>query len=73
MPRMFVARLVCSDPACAAASEAEAATPAELETLLCDCGCALEVIAWPDWAEEPGEVVALRVRVGARRRLADAA
>ena len=59
---MFVARLICSDPACAAELDAEAPTAAELETLLCHCGCALEVIAWADWVEDPADVVALQPR-----------
>jgi hypothetical protein len=45
---VLVARLVCSDTACAEAFEARAATPAELEALACDCGCALAVVGWPD-------------------------
>ncbi|MGZ4267724.1 MAG: hypothetical protein ACXVFN_04960 [Solirubrobacteraceae bacterium] len=45
---MLVARLICSDPACTVEAEARAATLAELESLACDCGCALEVLAWPD-------------------------
>jgi hypothetical protein len=65
---MFVGRLVCSDPACAAGLEAEAPHPAELERLICDCGCALEVIAWPDWLEEPAEVVLLHARVREREQ-----
>jgi hypothetical protein len=63
---MFVARLVCSDPGCAAELDAEAVDAAELERLICDCGCALEVIAWPDWIEEPAEVVTLHTRVRGR-------
>jgi hypothetical protein len=63
---MFVARLVCSDPACAAELDAEASDAAELERLICDCGCALEVIAWPDWVEEPAEVIRLHARVRER-------
>ena len=57
---MFVARLTCSDAECAAEATAEARTVAELETLVCECGCALEIVAWPDWIDEPAEVVALR-------------
>ena len=45
---MYVARLICSDEACAEEILAEARTLAELETLACDCGCALAVIGWPD-------------------------
>ena len=59
---MFIARLICSDPACAAELDAEGATLGELERALCDCGCALEIIAWPDWLEEPAQVVPLRPR-----------
>jgi hypothetical protein len=68
---MYVARLVCSDEACAEEVAHEAASLAELETLLCDCGCALEIIGWPDVAAEPlAEVVTLRVQASsaARRR-----
>ena len=62
MPPVFVARLICSDPDCAAEVSAEARTLAELEALACDCGCGLAVIAFPDWVEEgdAAEVVALR-------------
>lgn len=48
---MFLARLICSDRDCAAAEEVEVRALAELEVLACDCGCLLEVIGWPDWAE----------------------
>jgi hypothetical protein len=63
MRSVFVARLVCSDSACAAEAAAEAATLDELETLMCECGCALEVVGWPDWVDEPAEVVVLRARM----------
>jgi len=71
MRLMYIARLVCSDEACAEEVTLEAATLAELETLICDCGCALEVIGWPDVAAEPlAEVIMLRVQAAsaARRR-----
>ena len=71
MRLMYSARLVCSDEACAEEVTLEAATLAELETLICDCGCALEVIGWPDVAAEPlAEVIMLRVQAAtaARRR-----
>jgi hypothetical protein len=67
MLTVFVARLICSDLECAAEVTADAQRLPELERLICDCGCALEVIAWPDWLDEPGEVVALRV-AGSRLR-----
>jgi hypothetical protein len=61
---VFVARLLCSDAACAVEVVAEAATLRELETLACECGCALAPIGWPDHvADEPAAVVvSLRVR-----------
>jgi hypothetical protein len=45
---VYVARLICSDEACAEQALAEAQTLEELETLVCDCRCALVVIGWPD-------------------------
>jgi hypothetical protein len=46
---LLLARLVCSEAACAdQLLEVHAATLAELETLACACGCALHVVAWPD-------------------------
>ena len=60
---MFVARLICSDPDCADDLTAEVATIAELEALACDCGCAFEVIGWPDWSDEAiAEAIILRLR-----------
>ncbi len=56
---MFVARLVCSDPACAAEREARAPTVDELTVLSCDCGCGLEIVAWPDWEDDLAPVIAL--------------
>ena len=68
---MFVARVICSDTGCAEEREIEAATLAEIEALLCDCGCVLEIIGWPDWVEpRPNVVVALPAR---RPSLRDAA
>jgi hypothetical protein len=66
--RVYVARLVCSDPGCAAELDAEALTQQELETLICDCGCGLEIVGWADWVQGPGgEVVHLRLRGAALR------
>ncbi len=62
MRAMFVARLICSDTDCAEEQEVHVGTLAELERLLCDCGCALEVIAWPDWADAEATVITLRRR-----------
>ncbi len=71
---MFVARLICSDEACAAELAAEATTLRELETLVCDCGCALAPIAWPDHVEEPvAIVVTLRARRAPHSGLSEAA
>jgi hypothetical protein len=69
MASMYLARLVCSDPECAEEVSAETATLRELETLVCDCGCALEVVGWPDVAAEPlARVVLLRVRQASAAR-----
>jgi hypothetical protein len=70
MASMWVARLSCPDPACAAEVTAEGRTIAALEALLCECGCALQIVAWPDWVEEPAEVVALRTARADLRRAA---
>ena len=71
MRAMFVARLICSDSDCAEEQEIHAASLEELERLMCDCGCALELIAWPDWAQDSAQVVELRARrVGASLRAA---
>jgi hypothetical protein len=70
MARVYVARLICSDVECAAEAATEARTIRELESLACDCGCALTIIGWPDWIDEPADVVALPTR---RRELRDAA
>ena len=73
---MYVARLVCSDTACAEEQSFEVGTLAELELLACDCGCALEVVAFPDWTdEEVAEAIIVRLRrePPSGRRLRDAA
>ena len=48
---MYIARLICSDAGCGEEITAEAATLEELETLICDCGCALALVGWPDAAD----------------------
>jgi hypothetical protein len=57
---VFVARLICSDPGCAEEVAGEAATLRELEVLACECGCALEVIGWPDTVRAEMTVIRLR-------------
>ncbi len=59
---MFVARLLCSDSDCAEELEFRAATLEELDWLLCDCGCTLEIIAWPDEDSEQAQVISLGSR-----------
>lgn len=51
---MLVARLVCSDPDCAAVAVGHADSLAELETLVCDCGVGLLILAWPRESAGPG-------------------
>jgi len=66
---MYSARLVCTDPACAEEIAAETATLGELDSLLCECGCALEVVGWPDVEAEPlAQVILLRVGAAAAAR-----
>lgn len=69
--RVLIARLICSDPECAERITAEAATMRELETMMCDCGCGLEILGWPDHAEE--RHLAVVVRLPQRSRLDEAA
>jgi hypothetical protein len=59
---MYIARLICSDEACADRIVAEADTLEELDALACECGCAYQVLGVPDWVEETAVVVALRHR-----------
>lgn len=59
---MFIARLVCSDSDCAEELEVRASTLEELDRLLCDCGCTLEIIAWPDEVLEEAQVIRLSSR-----------
>ena len=47
---MYTAILVCSDAECADEITVETPTLAELETLICECGCALAVVGWPEVA-----------------------
>jgi hypothetical protein len=71
---MYTARLACSDPVCAEELTAETATLRELQTLICECGCALEVIGWPDVAAEPlARVILLRVHAARRGDVSEAA
>ena len=67
---MYVARLVCSDEACADEALAEARTLEELDTFVCDCDCgcrcALAIIGWPDHVDEPAATAAV-IPFGRRR------
>lgn len=68
---MFVARLICSDEACAEERVAEVETLEELDALACDCGCTWQVLGWPDPVEEvAGTVVAFPVPSRGPQRLA---
>ena len=42
---LLLARLVCSDVACADEAEASVGSLAELDALACACGCTLELLA----------------------------
>jgi hypothetical protein len=52
LPCVYVARLICSDEACAAQALGDAQTLEELATIVCDCGCALTEIGWPDHLDD---------------------
>jgi hypothetical protein len=70
---MYVARLICSDGACAHEALAEARTLEELDTFVCDCGCALAIVGWPDHVDEPAAtaiVIPFGRRPGAAGELA---
>jgi hypothetical protein len=70
--RVLIARLICSDTDCAERVTAEARSLRELETLACEeCGCALEILGWPDVAEE--RHLAVVVGLPRRPRLPEAA
>lgn len=64
MDHMLLARLVCSDPACAASVETTGASLDELAMLLCACGWGLEVLTLSHV-----EVIAPQVRAGRHLRL----
>jgi hypothetical protein len=58
---MLVAQLICSEPECAAEFEVRAGSLAELETLVCDCGCGLWVHRVAEGPEAGGAAVALEL------------
>lgn len=53
---MLVARVICSDEGCAHEEVAETACAEELDALACACGCALQVLGWPEVLEDDGPV-----------------
>ena len=55
---MYRALLVCSDDGCDEVIEAYGPLE-ELEALACECGCALQIVGWPDSDEEDGPAVSL--------------
>jgi hypothetical protein len=55
MASMYRALLICSDDDCTEVFEAYGSLE-ELDTLACDCGCALQVIGWPEEAGHRGEL-----------------
>ena len=54
---MYIARLICSDEACAERVLAEVETLEELDVLACECGCVYQVLGVPDIVEEATAVV----------------
>jgi hypothetical protein len=57
---MVRARLLCSGEGCAALFEA-LGTLDEIEALACDCGCALEILAWPEPAADGADELVLEL------------
>ena len=53
---MLLAALICCDDDCTEVFEAYG-TLEELETLACDCGCALQVISISEAADSPPHVL----------------
>lgn len=44
--------MICSDESCAEQALGDAQTLEELDALVCDCGCALAMIGWPDHLDD---------------------
>jgi hypothetical protein len=59
---MYIARLICSDEACAERIVTEADTLEELDAMACECGCTYQVLGVPDWVDVSTVVVPLRRR-----------
>ena len=57
---MVHALLVCSEEECTEVFEAYGPLE-EVEALACECGCALEVIGWPDPVEDAERGVTLQL------------
>ena len=55
--RVFIAELLCPDVSCAEPFEARSATLAELEALVCDCGCALRITRVADLVDDRDETL----------------
>jgi hypothetical protein len=54
---MVRARLICSGEDCTAVFEALGSLE-DVEALACECGCALELLVWPEPVDDPtGELV----------------
>jgi hypothetical protein len=56
---MFLAVLICSDEECDNTFE-EVGSLEELDTLLCDCGCVMQVVAIEGTGEPEATIVAIR-------------
>lgn len=65
---MFTARLLCSDPGCAEQLEEHVVALAQLDVLVCACGCTFELLAVS--LAEPASDLLLPVRFDAWRPLA---
>lgn len=54
MPVHVRALVFCSEERCRVVAEFTGPVE-ELEALLCDCGCTLQVAGWPEWVGEPAD------------------
>ncbi len=58
---VFHALLICSDQACSEEIEAYGMRLEELEAIACECGCALQVIAWSEAADDAADARELQL------------
>ncbi len=63
---MFVAHIVCSDPDCWEEREISVSSLEELDGLVCECGHGFVLLSVSERTERPGQVIPIRIGIGAR-------